>query len=54
MPKEIFGPNYSFLKKEEWLRFKELEKSGEAKTKLGVKKITVNGGDPRLSPGLSK
>jgi cyclic pyranopterin phosphate synthase len=54
MPKEIFGPNYSFLKKEEWLRFKELDQIVEAYTLLGVTKIRLTGGEPLLRPGLSK
>ena len=54
MPKEIFGPKYPFLKKEEWLRFSELDLLLEEFIKLGVEKVRLTGGEPLLRPGLSK
>ena len=54
MPKEIFGPDYQFLKKKEWLRFTELDDLVEAFVKLGVRKVRLTGGEPLLRPGLSK
>lgn len=54
MPKEIFGPDYVFLKKNEWLRFTELDDLVAAFTQLGVRKIRLTGGEPLLRPGLDK
>ena len=52
MPKEIFGPNYPFLKRSEWLHFDELDALVEAFLCLGVKKIRLTGGEPLLRPGI--
>jgi cyclic pyranopterin phosphate synthase len=54
MPKEIFGPDYEFLRKHEWLRFTELDDLVEAFVQLGVRKIRLTGGEPLLRPGLVK
>lgn len=54
MPKEIFGPDYAFLKKNEWLRFSELDDLVATFVKLGVKKVRLTGGEPLLRPGLDK
>ncbi len=54
MPKEIFGADYTFLKKDEWLRFSELDDLVAAFVQLGVKKIRLTGGEPLLRPGLDK
>lgn len=54
MPKEVFGPDYVFLKKDEWLRFTELDDLVEAFVKLGVRKVRLTGGEPLLRPGICK
>lgn len=54
MPKEVFGPDYVFLKKNEWLRFHELDDLVEAFVQLGVRKVRLTGGEPLLRPGLVK
>ena len=54
MPAEIFGPDYRFLKRTEWLRFGELYDLVRAFTRLGVRKVRLTGGEPLLRPGLSK
>jgi cyclic pyranopterin phosphate synthase len=54
MPKEVFGPDYVFLRKSEWLRFTELDDLVEAFVRLGVSKIRLTGGEPLLRPGLAK
>ncbi len=54
MPKEVFGADYEFLRKSEWLRFSELDDLVAAFTRLGVKKIRLTGGEPLLRPGLAK
>jgi cyclic pyranopterin phosphate synthase len=52
MPKEIFGPDYEFLKKSEWLSFEELEVIVRVFLELGVRKIRLTGGEPLLRKGL--
>lgn len=54
MPKEVFGPDYVFLRKQEWLRFSELDAVVAAFVRLGVRKIRLTGGEPLLRPGLLK
>ncbi|MEM0966269.1 MAG: GTP 3',8-cyclase MoaA [Verrucomicrobiota bacterium] len=54
MPKEIFGPDFVFLRRDQWLRFQELDDIVEAFVKLGVEKIRLTGGEPLLRPGLTK
>jgi len=54
MPKEVFGPDYVFLKKHEWLRFTELDQLIEGFVQLGVRKLRLTGGEPLLRPGLTK
>lgn len=54
MPKEVFGPEYMFLKKDEWLRFTELDDLVACFVEMGVRKIRLTGGEPLLRPGLSK
>ena len=54
MPKEVFGQDYVFLRKNEWLRFVELDQLVAAFVELGVRKIRLTGGEPLLRPGLVK
>ncbi len=54
MPKEVFGPDYVFLKKSQWLRFEELDQLVAAFVRLGVRKLRLTGGEPLLRPGLVK
>ncbi len=54
MPKTIFGPDYVFLKKDQWLRFSELDALVACFVRLGVRKIRLTGGEPLLRPGLTK
>lgn len=54
MPKEVFGADYVFLKKDQWLRFTELDQLVGAFVQLGVRKLRLTGGEPLLRPGLSK
>lgn len=54
MPKEVFGPDYVFLKKNEWLRFSELDELVAVFAGFGVRKVRLTGGEPLLRPGLNK
>ncbi|QWU17547.1 cyclic pyranopterin phosphate synthase [Paenibacillus sophorae] len=52
MPKEIFGPDYPFLPKEELLNFQEIAKLAQIFAALGVTKIRLTGGEPLLRTDL--
>lgn len=54
MPKEVFGPDFVFLRRDQWLRFRELDDVVEAFARLGVTKIRLTGGEPLLRPGVAK
>lgn len=53
MPVEVFGANYSFLPKQEILRFGEIERIAKRFVKLGVSKIRLTGGEPLLRRDLT-
>ncbi len=53
MPVEVFGAGYSFLPKEEILRFGEIERITQRFVKLGVSKIRLTGGEPLLRRDLT-
>ncbi|HET7560474.1 MAG TPA: radical SAM protein, partial [Limnochordia bacterium] len=52
MPKEVFGPNFAFLKRAEWLTFEEIERLARVFVSLGVQKLRLTGGEPLLRAGL--
>lgn len=52
MPKEIFGPDYAFLPKQELLSFDEIEKVVVLFAEQGVRKVRITGGEPLMRPGL--
>jgi cyclic pyranopterin phosphate synthase len=52
MPVEVFGAGYSFLPKEEILRFGEIERITQRFVRLGVSKIRLTGGEPLLRRDL--
>jgi len=52
MPREVFGPDYVFLPRSEWLDFSEIERLSRAFVGLGVRKIRLTGGEPLLRPKL--
>ncbi len=52
MPKEIFGPKYQFLKKQNILNFDELMNVVKGFVDCGVKKIRLTGGEPLLRAGI--
>lgn len=52
MPKEVFGPDYAFLSKDELLSFDEVERVARACVELGVQKVRLTGGEPMLRPKL--
>ncbi|MCC4722642.1 GTP 3',8-cyclase MoaA [Salinicoccus sp. RF5] len=52
MPKEIFGDDFEFMKKDELLSFEELERIAKIYASLGVKKLRITGGEPLLRKDL--
>ncbi|MDA0353864.1 MAG: GTP 3',8-cyclase MoaA [Chloroflexi bacterium] len=54
MPKEIFGPNFAFLPRNEILSFEEIERLARITAALGVRKFRLTGGEPLLRAELPK
>ncbi|PPA70709.1 GTP 3',8-cyclase MoaA [Jeotgalibacillus proteolyticus] len=52
MPAEIFGPDFAFLPKEEYLTFDEIYELVREMGKLGVEKVRLTGGEPLLRKDL--
>ncbi|MEX1178782.1 MAG: GTP 3',8-cyclase MoaA [Nitriliruptor sp.] len=52
MPREVFGPQYAFLPREELLSFEELERIVRVAVGLGVTKVRLTGGEPLLRKDL--
>jgi cyclic pyranopterin phosphate synthase len=48
MPKEVFGRDYEFLRREQLLTFEEIERLARAFVAHGVEKIRLTGGEPLL------
>lgn len=48
MPREVFGPNFQFLSRQEVLSFEEIERLARLFVGLGVRKIRITGGEPLL------
>ncbi|MGM8364292.1 GTP 3',8-cyclase MoaA [Virgibacillus sp. W0181] len=54
MPKEIFGPDYTFLPPNELLSFEEIERLATQFAQLGVNKIRLTGGEPLMRKNLDE
>ncbi|MFD2830294.1 GTP 3',8-cyclase MoaA [Corticicoccus populi] len=52
MPKEIFGDDFEFLKREQLLSFEEIERVSKIYAEMGVKKLRITGGEPLLRKDL--
>jgi GTP 3',8-cyclase len=46
MPKEIFGPDFAFLPRDQVLSFEEIERTARAFVELGAEKLRITGGEP--------
>ena len=53
MPKEIFGPDFAFLPKDQVLSFEEIERAARAFVGLGVEKLRITGGEPLVRRDLT-
>ena len=54
MPREIFGPGFSYLPKADILTFEEITRVAGIFARLGVKKIRLTGGEPLLRRNLPR
>ena len=54
MPKEVFGPDFAFLRRDEILSFEEIERVARIVAALGVRKFRLTGGEPLLRAELPK
>jgi len=52
MPKEIFGPDYAYLHRDQILTFEEITRLARIFTGHGVKKIRLTGGEPLVRKDL--
>jgi cyclic pyranopterin phosphate synthase len=52
MPREIFGRDFEFLRRDELLTFEEIARLGQLFVQLGVEKIRLTGGEPLLRRDL--
>jgi cyclic pyranopterin phosphate synthase len=52
MPKEIFGPDYVYLRREEVLTFEEITRLARIFVQHGVRKIRLTGGEPLVRKDL--
>jgi GTP 3',8-cyclase len=52
MPKEIFGPDFAFLPRDQVLRFEEIERLARAFVSLGAEKLRITGGEPLVRRDL--
>jgi cyclic pyranopterin phosphate synthase len=54
MPKEVFGPRFAFLPRQELLTFEEITRLARIFVSLGVDKIRLTGGEPMLRRDLPR
>ncbi|TAK60437.1 MAG: GTP 3',8-cyclase MoaA [Dehalococcoidia bacterium] len=52
MPREVFGPDYAFLPRENILRFEEIARVARIFASRGVRKLRLTGGEPLIRKGL--
>lgn len=52
MPREVFGPDFTFLDRSELLTFEEITRIVRVAAGLGVRKVRLTGGEPLLRRGI--
>jgi cyclic pyranopterin phosphate synthase len=52
MPKEIFGRDFEFMRRDELLSFEEIARVSAAFVRAGVRKLRITGGEPLLRKGI--
>ncbi len=53
MPREVFGEEFAFLRREDILSFEEITRLARVFASLGVRKLRLTGGEPLLRNSLS-
>ncbi|MDX6205644.1 MAG: 3,8-cyclase [Frankiales bacterium] len=54
MPREVFGPGFAFVPREQLLSFEEITRVVRLATELGVRKVRLTGGEPLLRRDLDQ
>jgi cyclic pyranopterin phosphate synthase len=54
MPKEIFGKQFEFLRRDQLLTFEEIERLTRAFAAMGVEKLRITGGEPLVRRGVDE
>ncbi|MDX6223479.1 MAG: 3,8-cyclase [Frankiales bacterium] len=54
MPREVFGPGFAFVPREQLLSFEEITRVVRLMTDLGVRKVRLTGGEPLLRRDLDQ
>ncbi len=54
MPKDVFGHDYEFLRRDQLLTFEEITRLARVFVQLGVEKIRLTGGEPLLRRDVEK
>jgi cyclic pyranopterin phosphate synthase len=54
MPREVFGPDFPFLEREDLLTFEEITRIVRALVPLGVRKVRLTGGEPLVRRELPR
>jgi cyclic pyranopterin phosphate synthase len=52
MPREVFGPDYAFLDREEILTYEEITRLARIFVNQGIEKIRITGGEPTVRRDL--
>jgi cyclic pyranopterin phosphate synthase len=54
MPKEVFGKQFEFLRREQLLTFEEIERLTRTFAGMGVEKLRITGGEPLVRRGVDQ
>lgn len=54
MPKQVFGPDFAFMRRSELLSFEEIARLAEIFVHLGVEKVRITGGEPLVRRNLER
>ena len=54
MPKEVFGPGYKFMSRDELLTFEEITEIVQVFVSRGVEKVRITGGEPLLRKNIEE
>ena len=54
MPKEVFGKEFEFLRREQLLTFEEIERLTRTFAAMGVEKLRITGGEPLVRRGVDE